>query len=232
MVEIFEGKIIESIEEVPEVRIVRIKPSKWVDFKPGQYFQVFIPGEEDDIKPYSVSSPPSNREYIEFCVKRVQGGHASNFMFHTNSGDKLKMQGPMGRFVLQDEINNDIIFAATGTGISSIKPMIQTIFERGTEKQVWLFFGVRTERDIIYKKDFDVLAAKHRNFHFIPCISRASEDWKGERGYVQDVMKKSIKNIENKDIYLCGLDVMVEQMKKMAEELGFPKEKIHSEKYI
>ncbi len=232
MVKIFEGTIIESIEEIPEVRIVRIRPSERIDFKPGQYFQIFIPGDEDSVKPYSVSSPPSSREYMEFCVKRVEGGHASNFMFHTKPGDKLKMQGPMGRFILQDKINNDIIFAATGTGISSIKPMIQTIFENGTDGQIWLFFGVRTENDIIYKKDFETLAMKHRNFHFIPCISRASESWRGERGYVQDVMNKLIKNVENKDIYLCGLDAMVEQMKKMAEALGFQKEKIHFEKYV
>ncbi|MBI1972319.1 MAG: hypothetical protein HYS53_03390 [Candidatus Aenigmarchaeota archaeon] len=229
--EITEGVVIESFEEVPEVRVVRIKPSRWLDFKPGQYFQVFIP-DGDDIKPYSVSSPPSNREYIEFCVKRVEGGHASNFMFHTEIGDKLKMQGPMGRFVLQDNIGNDIIFAATGTGISSIKPMIQTIFERGTDKQIWLFFGVRTENDIIYKKEFEKIAAKNRNFHFIPCLSRALEAWRGERGYVQDAMKRLIKDITNKDVYLCGVAEMVEQMRKIAEELGFTKEKIHFEKYV
>ncbi|MBI4167611.1 MAG: hypothetical protein HY515_01500 [Candidatus Aenigmarchaeota archaeon] len=231
MAEMFESLVIGSFEEVPDVRIVRIKPAKWVDFKPGQYFQVFIP-DDGSVKPYSVSSPPSNQDYAEFCVKRVEGGHASNFMFHTKAGDKLKMQGPMGRFILQDNINNDIIFAATGTGISSIKPMIQTIFERGTGREIWLFFGVRTENDIIYKKDFEAIAAKHKNFHFIPSLSRASKTWNGERGYVQDTMKKLIKDVINKDIYLCGVAEMVEQMRKIAEELGFPKEKIHFEKYV
>ncbi len=229
--EVVEGFVIDSVEEVPEVRVVRIKPSKWLDFKPGQYFQVFIPDDES-VKPYSVSSSPSNRGYIEFCVKRVEGGHASNFMFHARPGDKLKMQGPMGRFILQENVTNDIIFAATGTGISSIKPMIQTIFERGTDKQIWLFFGVRTEKDIIYKKDFEALAKKYKNFHFVPCLSRASEKWNGERGYVQDVMKKLIRDITNKDIYLYGVAEMVEQMKLIAQQLGFSKEKIHFEKYV
>lgn len=227
-----EGVVTDSFEEVPEVRVVRIKTSKRLDFKPGQYFQVFIPGAETNVKPYSASSPPSNRDYIEFCVKRVEGGHASNFMFHTRPGDKLKIRGPMGRFMLQDAVNNDIIFAATGTGISSIKPMIQTIFERGTTRQIWLFFGVRTEQDIIYKKDFEALAQKHKNFRFVPCLSRAPEKWDGERGYVQGVMKKLVKDITNKDIYLCGVAEMVDQMRKIAEELGFPKEKIHFEKYV
>ncbi|MBI3413111.1 MAG: hypothetical protein HY051_03460 [Candidatus Aenigmarchaeota archaeon] len=232
MAEIIEGGVIESFEEVPDVRVVRIRPDKWVEFKPGQYFQIFIPEGEETVKPYSVASPPSNRKYLEFCVKRVEGGHASNFMFNTEPGERLKMQGPMGRFVLQEQITNDIIFAATGTGISSIKPMIRTIFERGTDRQIWLFFGIRTENDIIYKKDFETLASKHKNFHFVPSLSRASEAWNGERGYVQDVMKRLIKDITNKDIYLCGVAEMVEQMRKIAEQLGFPKEKIHFEKYV
>ncbi len=232
MVEIVEGEVIESVEAVPEVRVVKIKPSKPLGFKPGQYFQFFIPGDDAVVKPYSVSSPPSNHDYLEFCIKRVEGGRASNYMFRTKPGDKLTLQGPMGGFVLQDRIDNDIIFVATGTGISSLKPMIKAIFERGTDKRIWLFFGVRTENDIIFRDEFGKLSTEHDNFYFVPCLSRASDDWRGERGYVQDVMKRRIMGISGKDIYLCGLDVMVEQMKTIAEELGFPKEKIHFEKYV
>ncbi|MBI4177082.1 MAG: hypothetical protein HY516_01835 [Candidatus Aenigmarchaeota archaeon] len=229
--ETIEGVVTDSFEEVPDVRIVRIKPARWLEFKPGQYFLILIPGGES-VKPYSVSSPPLNREYLEFCVKRVGGGRASNFMFHTGKGDRLTMRGPMGRFVLQDKIENDIIFAATGTGISAIKPMIQAVFERGTGEQIWLFFGVRTERDIIYRKEFDAIASKNRNFHFIPCLSRPSGSWSGERGYVQGAIKKLVEDARNKDVYICGLAAMVEQMKVIAEQLGFSKDRIHFEKYV
>lgn len=230
------GRLSATIKEVVQatssVCLPRLKPDVAIEFKPGQYILVFatIDGKQV-IKPYSLASPPSSKEYVELCIKKVEGGLVSNYMCNMERGTKLEISGPAGHFVLK-EPQNDVIFAATGTGISAIIPMIYTIFEKGTDKQVWLFFGNRTEDEIIYRVHFEELSNKHENFHFVPVLSRADEAWQGERGHVQDALRKYITDPSGKEIYICGVLAMVEEVAKIAEEMGFKKEKIYFEKYV
>ena len=201
-------------------------------FKPGQYILVYVKaGEESHIKPYSIASPPSEKGFIELCIKVVPEGVVSHYMSSMKGGETIEISGPGGIFTLQEEIKNDIIFAATGTGISSLKPMIETIFEQGTSKEVFLFFGAKTAGEILYRKGFESLARKHRNFHFIPVVSQ-DPGFPGEKGHVQDIIPKYVKSPRGKDLYICGVLKMVEETIRWAEGFGFEKRKIHFEKYV
>ncbi|MBI2076357.1 MAG: FAD-dependent oxidoreductase [Candidatus Aenigmarchaeota archaeon] len=204
---------------------------KDMDFKPGQFVLVksVIEGKTV-VKPYSIASSPSVKDHIELCIRKA--GPVSGYMCSLKPGDKLDVMGPAGHFVLKEPVLSDIVFVATGTGISALLPMIDTIFEKGTDKEVWLFFGNKTEDEIIYRDRFETLANKHKNFHFAPVLSRADEKWQGERGHVQDALRKYIFNPSDKEIYVCGILAMVEEVAKIAEEMGFKKEKIYFEKYV
>jgi len=91
------------------------------------------------------------------------------------------------------------------------------------------FFGVRTEQDIIFNKQFEELA-KNKKFHYVPVLSR-SESPDYEHGHSQDAFKKLV-TPANQDVYICGLTVMVDDVKAVCKELGYPDEKVHYEKYI
>lgn len=231
---LFTATVSEVVKATPTVGIVRLSFGNGVpfSFRPGQYMFVHmdIKGEKH-IKPYSIASPPSEKNFIEFCIKQVPEGPMSNYMVSLKGKESVQLQGPAGVFALQERVENDIIFAATGTGISSIRPMIETIFEKGTKHTIFLFFGAKTADEIVYKKQFEALAKKHKNFRFIPIVSR-DPGFKGEQGHVQDIILKYVKDIKEKDIYICGVQAMVEETIKWAQENGFPKEKIHFEKYL
>jgi ferredoxin-NADP reductase len=222
--------VTELIRATPDVVLLRIKPERYFEFRPGQFIQVLVEkGGRTIKKSYSVASPPSVREYVELCIKVVKGGYASNHLAGLKPGQQLQVEGPFGRFILQEEINNDLVFMATGAGIAPFKPMIQEVLAR-TSRGVWLFFGVRTEKDIIYRDFFDALAAANSDFHFVPVLSDESKPG-FEHGFVQDVFKRLFKQ-NNQDIYICGVYEMVDNVKQMCRELGYPAEKIHYEKYI
>jgi len=221
----------EVIQATPTACLPRLKLDSHIDFKPGQFVLVFIAIDRTQVvKPYSIASPPSNKKHIELCIRRA--GTVSNYMCGLKPGTRIEIQGPGGHFVLKEPILNDAIFAATGTGISALRPMIDMIFEKGTDKEIWLFFGNRTEDEIIYREEFEKLAAEHANFHFIPVLSRADETWQGERGHVQDALRKFVTDPGNREIYICGVLAMVEEVAKIAEGMGFRKEKIYFEKYV
>ena len=49
-----------------------------------------------------------------------------------------------------------------------------------------MVYGTRYESELYYREEFEALAARKPNFHYLPTLSRADESWKGLRGYVQD----------------------------------------------
>ncbi|MAG15673.1 hypothetical protein CMO88_01285 [Candidatus Woesearchaeota archaeon] len=223
--------VVKEVEKItPSVVIVKLSFNGTpFSFKAGQFIQILLEKEGKTIrKPYSISSNPKTKDSVEFCLKIVPGGFASNYLASLNPEHKLSVEGPFGHFTLQEEINNDVIFVATGTGISAIKPMVEEALKKSSH-DVWLFFGIRTEQDIIYKKEFENLV-ENKKFHFIPVLSK-SDNPEYEHGHVQDAFKKLIKQ-NNQDIYMCGLALMVDEVRQLCKELGFPDEKIHYEKYV
>ena len=85
----------------------------------------------------------------------------------------------------------DSILVATGTGIAPMRGYTQWLFpedgpDRSNGKDIWLVYGTRYETDIYYREEFEALAARKPNFHYLPTLSRAQESWTGLRGYVQD----------------------------------------------
>ena len=215
-------------DESPTVYSLIVKPKESISFEPGQFF--FIDLERDGkktAKAYSAASMP-DEDCIEFCIKRVENGFASNTLYSLKEGDKIGINGPYGFFTLQ-ETGRQIFFLATGTGVSPFRPMIKTLLKKKTKHDVWLIFGVGTQRDILYRKEFEDLAKKNKNFHFIPVLSR--EQWNGDKGHIQDVVLKYAKDLDA-DYYICGLHIMVDQMKILLLENGVDKERIHLERYV
>lgn len=203
-----------------------------MDFRPGQFVMAHVPRDGKMVKkPYSIASPPSQKDRLELIITKVEGGYVSTFFHNLKTGDKMPIEGPLGKFFVKEPFQ-ELIFVATGTGIAPFRSQIRSILERGATQPIWLFFGVRYEDQILYYDEMRELAAKYKNFRFIPTISRPHPGkWDGEVGYVQDKVKKYISGAAGKDIYICGIVPMVEDLKKVTEEMGFDKSQVHYEKY-
>ncbi len=229
-------KVLENIAATPTVKLIRLKfnDDDNFEFNAGQFISVFVDKDGSKIvKPYSIASSPEEKRYIELCVKIIPDGYVSNYLGNIKPGTELMIFGPSGYFNLHYPIDSDVIFVATGSGISSFRPMIETLLEKNLEYDVWLLFGVKNENEIIYKDEFEKLAKEHKNFHFIPVLSQSTSDsWKGEIGHVQDLLIKYIKDTTGKHIYICGVRQMVIGVKKLAEEMRFDKDKIRIEEYV
>lgn len=219
------------IRVTSRVVVLRLGTGKPFSFKPGQFIQVLLERDGKKVrKAYSIASSSGDKRIIELCVRIIEGGFSSNYLANLKPGQVLDVEGPFGTFTLQGEVNNDLVFLAAGAGIAALKPMIGAVFKRGTSHDVWLFLGVRAEADILYRAEFEALAASHENFHFVPVLSQSGNpDY--EHGYVHDAFKKMIKP-KNQDIYICGFYKMVDDAKAACRELGFPDEKVHFEKYV
>ncbi|MFZ0538900.1 MAG: oxidoreductase, partial [Candidatus Sulfotelmatobacter sp.] len=98
-------------------------------------------------------------------------------------------------------------------------------------KQLFLLFGNRREEDIYYHNEFLQLAAVHSNFHYLPTLSRAHDNWSGLRGYVQQHVPKIAEGQTEMHAYICGLDKMVKANRELLKSLGWDRKSIRYEKY-
>jgi ferredoxin-NADP reductase len=225
-------------------------------FVPGQWLSIkaTTPEGEEITRAYSIASPPENGR-VALCLNRVHEGFMSNHLCSLAEGGEITFQGPFGNFILHPPMR-DTIFIATGTGNAPFRSMLCWLLadpERHQGRELWLLFGARTEKDLYYRDEFEQLAAAHRNFHFLPTLSRALAEWLGLRGYVQEHVKEIVRernkdagnqNDRNKDAsdqdalnkeemhaYICGLDKMVTANRELLKMLGWDRTSIRYEKY-
>jgi NAD(P)H-flavin reductase len=102
---------------------------------------------------------------------------------------------------------------------------------RHENKELWLLFGSRTEQDIYYDREFLELASAHRNFHYLPTLSRSGPNWQGLRGYVQEHVPGIVTGRAEMHAYICGLDKMIKANRELLKSLGWDRKSIRYEKY-
>jgi phenol/toluene 2-monooxygenase (NADH) P5/A5 len=215
-----------------------------IRFKPGQYVQLYVPnGEETVAKPYSIASPPDQEREIELCIKRVESGYVSNYCDRLVGGESFEIRGPIGKFFLLEPVDSDLVFLAAGTGVAPFRSMLRGLFPLEpahqtwapyrflADRQVWLFFGVRHEDEILYESEFRRMAERYATFHFVPTISRPKQQWTGATGYVQDHLVTQLRDPAGKQVYVCGLLPMIESARAELKAMGFQREQIHYEIY-
>lgn len=216
----------------PEVRhfVFEVPEVEQLHFKPGQFvsLQETLKGKKIT-RPYSiVSSPDGNR--FELCLNLVHEGAFSPYLFAMKPGDSIEMSAPLGFFVVRDPAK-DALFIATGTGIAPFRSMTPGYLSHPHSKQLTLLFGVRHERTIYYRDDFEALARNHPNFRFWPTLSRAERSWTGRTGHIQEHLSEALVGRTDLDVYICGLKAMVDNVRAILKELGFDRKQVIFEKY-
>lgn len=204
-------------------------------FVPGQWLSVkaTTPDGEEITRAYSIASQPSENGHFAFCLNRVQDGFMSNHLCELAEGSSITFQGPFGDFILRPPLR-DTVLIATGTGIAPFRSMLHWLLaspDRHQDREFHLLFGARTKQDLYYREEFEQLAAEHSNFHFMPTLSRADDNWNGLRGYVQQHLGEIVGMRNDMHAYICGLDKMVKANRELCKSLGWDRTSIRYEKY-
>src|SRR4051794_30277073 len=108
----------------PTVFETTFEADKALNFTAGQFVSVIIPGAgprgRDLRRAYSIASPPGS-PLIELCVKLVEGGPGTNYLYKLRPGDHFRVVAPYGDFVYESKPNRNACFISTGTGIAPFR---------------------------------------------------------------------------------------------------------------
>lgn len=225
------AKLIEFTDIADEVRhFVFEADADDFTYIPGQFVSLtdMVDGKRVT-RAYSIASAPHGLLF-ELCLNRVKEGHLSPRLFEMQVGDTIEMQGPLGYFVLRHP-PGDAVLIATGTGIAPFRAMLEAHLPHDHAHQYTLVFGVRYEHNLMYREEFELLAERHPNFRFWPTLSRPDPTWTGRTGHVQAHALEAIGDRRDVDVYVCGLKLMVDDVRARLKELGFDRKRIVYEKY-
>lgn len=194
------------------------------DFTPGQYVVLGLNNPEGStLRSYSIASPPSEKRFYEFFIRRVAQENATStyplthMLFQAKPGDSIFL-GPKvtGHFTLEHTGGTDRnklkIFVAAGTGLA---PFVSIVLQHAKEimadpemqKNLVVLHGASYQQDLGYKEDLARVLNNLQREGYLPTISRPKEDpdWHGFTGRVEALLdKEKLETLEERLGYEPG----------------------------
>lgn len=234
--QLYDCKVLDIVNETPVVRrfYIQYPDDVKLEFKAGQFTIVDMPIEgKYSHREYSIASPPSFDNIIELCIVLNPEGAGTQYLFNqVKPGSMLKLSLPMGKFTLPDNIEEDICFICTGTGIAPLRSMALYILNQNLPfKNMYMVFGNRYKGDILYHDEMQQLHEQYDNFHFYPVLSRQDEDWQGHTGYVHTIYEQLFADRRPATFYICGWAAMLKEARQRLEAMGYDRKRIKFESY-
>jgi ferredoxin-NADP reductase len=217
----------------PSVYQIALLPTSILPFQAGQYIEIcFSPHESTEKQtflPFSLASAPSD-PYLALCIREQTDHPLMPSLRSLRIGEKLLLRGASGALLDRPRPAHPSIFLATGTGIAPFRSILRERLRREESlDNCHLFFGVRSEDDILYRDEWESLLHER----FTPILSRPSDSWQGARGHLGDIVRHHAARFpwSTSDVYLCGQSAMIAEMKSFLLAQGVAPDAIHHERW-
>ena len=199
-------------------------------YNPGQFMiiQLLRDGKTSEPHPFTISSSPAG-ERLSISVKSV--GDFTATIGQTKTNDTAYIDMPYGVFSFLNFDAKDLVFIAGGIGITPFMSMLRYIYDEKLEKNVTLLWGNKTEQDIAFREELEMIESEMSSLKVVHVLSR-QEGWPGERGNIDaEVLQKYVGNFQAGQFFICGPPPMMRAVERMLTDLGAPKNRIHYERF-
>jgi ferredoxin-NADP reductase len=205
-----------------------IEPQPSLRFLPGQFVSLRV-GVDDNghvkLRSYSIAASDTPQEFV-LVVKLFEVGPGSHWFRDCKVGDHAHFTGPMGFFTLDDEHPGDVIFAATGVGITPILPMLRQELARGGESRVRLYWSFRHTDEYFWGDELTVLQKTFTRLDVRYHITSGEDaPWAHERGRITQAILRDLPTFRSPTFYLCGNNDMIKELKRELQALGVDRKK-------
>ena len=170
--------------------------------KPGQFFQLSIPGAGEG--PVSVSDFEDGKLFM--TIRKV--GRLTDALFGLRTGDFLFARGPYGNgFDYRDYLGADLKVIAGGTGLAPVKKVIKNFIGNSAVAGLEVLLGFKTPEDILYRDE--VRSWVDRGCAVVT-VDKAGPGWGGNTGLITGYLKGlDLTHLENCKFIVVGPPVMI-----------------------
>ena len=219
-------------------RFKLVNPAE-INFQAGQYLILKVNNQP---RLYSIFSPNYIKDYIEFMIKIIPEGIASNYFNNLQPGEQVSFEGPAGVFTLKENEKNKV-FLVTSTGLAPVYSMILSYLRKNsaaTTPNLYLFWGLKNYEDACFINELKQLAINNQQFKLFICLSREqnfdkipeAEKTLFHLGRITSVWEKFVTQSNNNfDYYICGSREVVESLNEYLLTKNIIKGNIFFEKF-
>lgn len=200
-----------------------------LSFRAGQF--VSIPVEDADAtspsrRSYSIASQSDAGGTLRFIIRVIPSGAASELLMAAPIGAPMRMTGPHGFFVLDQEHAGDVVFGATGTGVAAVMPMLGELGRTADRGRRYLYWGLRHESDLFAHEEISRLCERSgTELRIYLSAPRKDEGWDGGHGRITPAILEQLPNLTAPTFYLVGNGAMITELKRELVEKGVNRKK-------
>ena len=211
--------------ETPTVKTFRMELPMWMAHCPGQHYDVRLtaPDGYQAQRSYSVASSPLEKGTIDLTIDRLADGEVSPY-FHdvVEEGDQVEVRGPFASyFVWRGEA--PALLVGGGSGVVPLMAMLRHRRLTSPELPMRLVYSVRTAEDVIYADELGDDAE-------LTFTRSAPDGWSGRTGRIDAALLGAAAAAQG-TAFVCGSNGFVEAANALLLELGYPAERIRTERF-
>ena len=204
-------------------------------FRPGQFISIkALIDKEEVIRDYSICSHVS--EGLSIGVKKINRGVMSSYLNDViKKGDSLRVSEPKGSFKIENNGSN-IIAIAAGSGITPIMSMLKsTLFD--STNNFYLIYSNKSSKSTMFFEELNFLKKQFpdRLFTRFTFTSEEKLDFyfgRITKSNIFDLLNFKKLDLKNSCYYLCGPEMMINDVKTALSEYGIINEKIFYELFF
>jgi glycine betaine catabolism B len=227
----FETKVADIIPRTYDVKSFRFPRVSSLNYKAGQYMFVTLKiGGQETRKPFSISSSPTEKDYIEF-TKKLTVHPFSKGLETLKVGDAVTIDAPFGNFTFEGE-HERIGLLSGGVGITPLRSICKFCTDMKLNAKVTLLYGNRTEEDIVFRQELEQMQRQNNNLKVVLTLAEPEANWEGYTGNIDaEIIKKEIPEYSETVFYVCGPPAMVQAMENLLKALDVPAKNVRKENF-
>lgn len=219
-------------EEAPGVKTLKLcfineEEGKNFSFRTGQFGEYSVFGEGECT--FCVASSPTRKGYIE-CTFR-QAGRVTTALSNVEEGSTIGFRGPYGNvFPLDHWKGKNLVFIAGGIALPPLRSVIWNCLDlRDSFANITILYGARTVADLVYKQELEEWSQRS-DLKLVTTVDPGGQtpDWKGEVGFVPNVLEKIAPSSQDAIAIVCGPPIMIKFTFPVLMRLGFKEDNIYT----
>jgi predicted ferric reductase len=203
--------------------VLRPADGKPFTFHPGQF--IFLKPEVKGIPrqshPFSLSSPVGSSD-ISVTVKSV--GDFTETLKLLTPDKPVLVEGPFGRFGYDFSPAKKQLWIAGGIGITPFVSLGRSLAP-DDPRTIDLYYLVRDESEAVYSTEFEELAQRNPNFHFVLHNSKTNGR------LTADAIAAKTTDLLDREIFICGPPPLMTAFKTQFRKLKVRSSRVHTEEF-
>ena len=213
------------------------KPSGWT-FKAGQYLDMTLldPSETDsegNMRSFSIASAP--HEETLMVATRMRDTAFKRVLRTMPLGTTVKIEGPSGDLILQNDVTREAVFLAGGIGITPFRSIVHWAAKEKLPNRIVLFYSNRRPEDAPFIAELQTLESDNPKYKLIASMTemeKSHRPWNGETGVInQEMLGRHLKGATSPIYYIAGSPAMVKGLHEMLSKTGRNDDDIRAEEF-